>query len=715
MKTFIFLLILTISLNPVKAQQWFKYANFPVNVIPKGITVNDTGTLFLLTTENSIYYKTLTGDWMRMSTQGILNINCISADITTNRVYVGTTNGGIYYTSDFGANWGNTFLTTSPHTGMHESYNFLSNIRDSNLFFATNLNTNQLVKFVNQGTSGQVKTVNSDTNFGIYDLYYTQNQKLLIGSNMGIWISTDNGNHYSASGLNGLGTFSFTENETGNVYALSTQDSDQNKLWVSTNTDYNEWTELSLPTQNNGFKIAYYDPSSSMLWLADGNSIYKSPIENINWSNENHNQNNPDVVGLIDDNHGNFFTFTTENNCQSYISNAWESANTGLSGEIHQILFDESDKLFAYNIYFSNKLSSKENLSQDWAYEMIGETGGIRTLIKYDTNTFLLNLWDKAYKSVDNGQNFTELGLPDDFAEQWAGGIGLFKKGENGDLYITHTFIPNTIYASHDTGETWNAINLIANPENISQDTNGNLFAVLFGMNTEFLPQLFYSTDDGANWTQLENGLMGFSTDTTKLISKGNKNYIQLNGKIYEININNETLTEIPLPFTVPNNFDLGFTINDQNEFFAMDDNYNLYKSLNEGTDWQNLGKPSGVPNAYITSVVFGYDNTPFVIYKAYNSNSTLQGVYYYAEDEILGLSENILAQNSQIYPNPSNHSFYIKTMFRGNAKLFDFSGKLYRSENIRNEITELNTSDLPAGIYILRFENGESYKIIKR
>src|SRR5690606_16708069 len=204
MKTFILFISLTISLNLVNAQEWFKYADFPVNIIPKDITVNDAGTLFLLTTENSIYYKTLTEDWVRMSTESILNINCISADITTNRIYVGTLNGGIFYTSDFGANWGNTFLTTNPHTGMHESYNFISNIRNSNLFFATNLNSNQLVKFVNQGTSGQVKTVNSDTGFGIYDLYYTQNQKLLVGSNMGVWISTDNGNNYSASGLSGL-------------------------------------------------------------------------------------------------------------------------------------------------------------------------------------------------------------------------------------------------------------------------------------------------------------------------------------------------------------------------------------------------------------------------------------------------------------------------------------------------------------------------------
>jgi photosystem II stability/assembly factor-like uncharacterized protein len=698
----------------VNAQEWFKYADFPVNIIPKDITVNDAGTLFLLTTENSIYYKTLTEDWVRMSTESILNINCISADITTNRIYVGTLNGGIFYTSDFGANWGNTFLTTNPHTGMHESYNFISNIRNSNLFFATNLNSNQLVKFVNQGTSGQVKTVNSDTGFGIYDLYYTQNQKLLVGSNMGVWISTDNGNNYSASGLSGLGIFSFTESENGNVYALSTQDSGQNKLWVSTNADYNEWTELNLPTQNNGFKILYYDQSSSMLWLADENSIYKSPDDNINWSNENHNQNNPNVVGLVEDNHGNFFSFTTENNCQSYISNAWESTNTGLRGEIHQILFDESDKLFAYNNYYSNKLSSKENISQNWIYETIGETGGIKNLIKYDANTFLLSLWNKVYKSVDGGQNFTELPLPDDFADQWAGGIGFFKKGESGDLYITHTFIPNTIYVSHDTGETWNTLNLIENAEDISQGANGNLFAILFGMNTEFLPQLFYSTDGGANWNQLENDLMGFSTDTAKLISKGEKNYIQLNGKVYEININNETLTEIPLPFTVPNNFDLGFTINDQNEFFVMDDNYNLYKSLNEGTDWENLGKPSGVPNGYITSIAFGFENTPFVIYKAYNSSSELQGVYYYG-DEILSVADEPVSSNILVYPNPVSGEFYIKTDYRGNLHLFNVSGKLVQKEIVNQEVTKINIQSLPKGIYFLKLENGQSYKVLKQ
>ena len=700
------------SFQFLNAQEWFKYADFPVNLMPKDVAVNDAGTLFLLTTDNSIFYKLSDQDWQKM-TSSVISPTCISVDETSNKLYVGTQNNGMMHTSNFGSTWGVSFIFTNPHTGMHESYNYISNIRNSNLLFAAYLGFNQISKFTNQGNNGQVKTVNSNTDFSVLDIFNTENNKVLIGSNDGVWISTDTGNTYSASGLSGLNTFSFTEDQENTIYALSTGGSEGDQLWRSNSDQYNSWTELDLPASSSSFKFVYFDKSADMLWVVNENTIYKSPAHSINWTEENQNQSQPNVVEILDDNQGNLYSFSQENNCQLYTTSNWENENTGLSGDIQQILLDQNDKLYAYNTFFSNKLSSLNHSEADWVNTAVG-TNGISTLFEYDANTLLLNQWNQVYKSTDNGSSFETLPLPDEFAAQGGGGIKLFAKGNGSSLFITHSFIGDQLFRSTDLGENWDLLQLPDSAEQIIQDESGNIMAVLFGPNTTFENEIHYSTDNGANWVLLDNELINFSSSIVLLYTHANQNFVQIENKIYEIELATETLTEIPIPFSGPNNFDLQFRRNDLGEMFYIDSNFNLYKSVDEGQNWVNLEKPTGVPNAYTSSLGFGFDEIPFVIFKAYNSTSELQGIYYYGE-EILSVEEIFSPSDLVVFPNPSKSNLNVFTTFRGAYYLFDSVGKLVVKGEIRNEMEKINVQSLPKGIYFLKLENGSSVKILKQ
>lgn len=713
MKTILLIILSTFfSFSFLNAQEWFKYADFPVNSMPKDVAVNDAGTIFLLTTDNSIFYKLTDQDWQKM-TSSVISPTCISVDETSNKLYVGTQNNGMMHTSNFGSTWGVSFIFTNPHTGMHESYNFISNIRNSNLLFAAYLGFNQISKFTNQGNNGQVKTVNPDTDFGVFDIFNTENNKVLIGSNDGVWISTDSGNTYSASGLSGLNTFSFTEDEENTIYALSADGADGNQLWRSNSEQYNSWSALELPASSSNFKFVYFDKSSEMLWVVNQNTIYKSPVGSINWTNENQNQTQPNIVEVLDDNQGNFYSFSHENNCQLYSASNWEDENNGLTGDIQHILLDQNNKLYAYNTFFSNKLSSLNHSEAEWENTAVG-TNGISHFFEYDSNTLLLNQWNQVYKSTDNGASFTTIPLPDEFAAQGGGGIKLFAKGNSNSLFITHSFIGDQLFRSTDLGENWNLIQIPDVVEQIVQDESGNLLAVLFGPNTTFVNEIHYSTDNGANWTIFDNELINFSSSIVLLYTHDNQNFVQIENKIYAIDLATESLTEISLPFSGPNNFDLQFRRNDLGEMFYIDSNYNLYKSVDNGQNWVNLEKPTGVPNAYTSSLGFGFDQIPFVIYKAYNSSSDLQGIYYYG-DEILSVEEISGASDLVVFPNPTKKNLHIITSFRGKYYLFDTSGKLVLKGKINEELENINTQSLPKGLYFIKLENGASVKFLKQ
>ncbi|WP_343913273.1 T9SS type A sorting domain-containing protein [Aquimarina litoralis] len=68
------------------------------------------------------------------------------------------------------------------------------------------------------------------------------------------------------------------------------------------------------------------------------------------------------------------------------------------------------------------------------------------------------------------------------------------------------------------------------------------------------------------------------------------------------------------------------------------------------------------------------------------------------------------------VFPNPFINSLRIKSDYVGQrAKLIELSGRIVREFVFKDNLTNIETKELKNGVYILKFENGESIKLIKK
>jgi len=723
-KNLLFVTVLAFQSILVHSQEWFLYKDFPLNVIPKDIEAGNDGTLFMLTTDFNYYYKTLNGEWTLMNQPILSNGNSILVDKNSNRMYIATGYLGIYYTSNFGNTWGNTYLTTNPVSGHHEGYLCFAGTENPNLFFAGLISFSpQITKFTNQGTSGEFKVVDPsmDPNSSAQSMYYTANQKLLIGTiNNGIWVSENNANSFTQTGLTSGNVFKFTEDSNGRAYALR-KDLETNEITLVSSDDYINWNTLELP-DNESYTTLFYDNQSASLWVGNNSEVFKTPVSAITWQNQNLNNPDPNAVEIINDHNGGLYLFTVNEAAQrlNEDGNQWENQNNGLTGETNAISIDSDNRLFTYINFFSNRISSAMSPVESWSYVDLdpgGTASGVRNFSINPENEILSTTFNKIYKSNDNGATYTELNNPGITS------IGIAKTGINNNLFLSGYF-GNKLYRSTDEGQSWQEVfdgAPIFNSASITdftQNENGELFLLLFDASNGFVNHLYGSTDSGETWNLLyENDSFtdGFTIEG-KLMSFGSKNYIITNYSVFEINTSPGPPAEINLPVSPVDQIPiLSFKRTGSGELLI---NYYLdefYKSSDNGTSWTSFGRPvsstSANPNPLNPAI--NLNDLPFWIISLNNQWNVPPGIYYYLEDSLN--SEDVLKDADIIYPNPASDIIHIKTGYRGNCKILDFSGRLLMEKIIMDELTQINIKDLSAGIYILRFENGKSYKIIKR
>jgi hypothetical protein len=82
-----------------------------------------------------------------------------------------------------------------------------------------------------------------------------------------------------------------------------------------------------------------------------------------------------------------------------------------------------------------------------------------------------------------------------------------------------------------------------------------------------------------------------------------------------------------------------------------------------------------------------------------------------------VGISETELTTLFNIYPNPTNGSFFIETNYDCKLQIVDVMGNIVNQFKLKDGINRVNISDLSNSIYLLKFINGDliiSKKILK-
>lgn len=185
-----FVLLFLVSFG-VFAQNWSYYKEFPVNVTPDDVVSSNNGTLYLLSSDNRIFVKTLNNDWALMedpSGFGPFNPQSMTINKNTNTVIIAEQlGGGIKTTSNMGVTWQSHWSYTHPNTGWHESVHELSNVSSNGTFYSRIVLGDIVLRIGRHTNNGQ------NVEFIIYDpiynsdkevaeLFLTSNNTLLIGT-----------------------------------------------------------------------------------------------------------------------------------------------------------------------------------------------------------------------------------------------------------------------------------------------------------------------------------------------------------------------------------------------------------------------------------------------------------------------------------------------------------------------------------------------------
>lgn len=711
---YLFILLLVCILN-ANAQTWEYYKDWPINVKPVDIDVNNAGTLFMLTSEKTIFYKLLNQDWQEMPTFPAGNPECISVVKNSNRLYFGDYMQGLVYTDNFGQSWQQTWLTTNPISGFHESVVALSNISNPNLFFGATFGA--LIKYTSNGQNGQFIVYDSTNNFNndANEIFITSSNVTLIGTeNGGIWKSTPNGSTFQQTNQNQHKFLRFTEGN-GKVYALG-YNSIQNHFFLVSSTDFMNWESVITPSPTEKYTSILFDSSTQSLWLGSETGLYKSDPVTANaptWNSATYNNLSQFTVEIVKSG-SKIHNFSNEFIAQQ-IDNSntnWNAINQGLRGSVNYAGFGSNNKIFAAS-YNNNTVSSANDAQSTWSNTSItGNTIIVFDMIVRPNGKIYLDMGTSIKKSIDNGLTYTDI-TPPNMTACWR-----LHVGENNSLFASLYGEREKLYRSTDDGATWSLFGDFTSEvewdpaivENISEDSNGVVYVVtesldiFFGVNT-----LRYTTDQGVTWNSISYVDQSSCSFTPLVMSSGDKTYFSACSRAFTVNIANSSPFQ---PYTFPwgtSGFlhPGAFKKNSQGHQYILKDA--LYKSVDNGVTWTNLGLPSEFIHGATDVAGLFIDSNDDVFVKSstyiYLPSSSWG---FYKITETLGV-ENPESNPVSVYPNPASNLITIQTTHSiSNVSVYDMQGK--NVLNVNDNI--IDVSNLSNGLYLIKIEDSQGNKM---
>ncbi|MEM3122403.1 MAG: hypothetical protein QXH60_03110, partial [Candidatus Pacearchaeota archaeon] len=198
----------------------------------------------------------------------------------------------------------------------------------------------------------------------------------------------------------------------------------------------------------------------------------------------------------------------------------------------------------------------------------------------------LANSNKEVWRSQNLGINFSVINKT--FSNT---GLLLGAKDSLGNLYVVGA--SGNIYKSSDFGVSWNLqgdFNGVAtnNAKGIGIDSSNNIFIV------DGSGSVFKSTNQGVSWATQTSGYGGgISTDDLEIDSSNNQ-YILNNKEIYKSTNQGVNWTIINNSFTSFTQTGLNMLIDSNNNFFITDERGRVFKSINSGISWNEIGDFNG-------------------------------------------------------------------------------------------------------------------------
>jgi len=337
-------------------------------------------------------------------------------------------------------------------------------------------------------------------------------------------------------------------------------------------------------------------------------------------------------------------------------------------------------------------------------------------------------------KSSDNGSNwnFANTGLAaDNYNALTVSSYNVFIATDSG------------IFRSGDNGSTWNPANtgLTQNFAYALATNAGRIYA------SAGLGHLFYSDNEGSNWTEISNGLPSELSYTSMIFGLGFKNstiYAGLGAGVYKS-------TDQGLNWNISSNgivdFNVipAFAITGNNVLAGTD--YGLYISSDSGANWAPvdlgisyisiyafvkdgpaiyMGTDKGIFKSTDNGMVWDSINTGLtdrnIQALALNDNylfayGRTTGIWRRPLTEVQGIEDQNYSPAPMLYPNPNNGKFSINSVNTINLiEVYNMLGELiYAASDINPQTQkEIDISAAPKGIYFVKISDKDKTCTVK-
>ena len=495
--------------------------------------------------------------WGRTNGPYAGNIYTIAIDEPMNLLYCGTWDGGIFRSRDNGEHWDET------NNGILNGFIYSMTVANNGIVFAGN--TTGILKSTDFGNNWQYCF---DTPIGwIISFAINSIGNIYAGTNYGnVYRSTDNGINWSEiynDGHNWI--YSIAIDSSDNIFLCTSY----NGILYSDNDGLN-WTE-----KNNGFKnpvaqsIAL-QPITGKLFVGASDGVYISEDSGENWNRIDSSLN---VVKPIN------FLSTGELIANTFFSLwisedqglSWRSITEGTEVETQAIkccIINNQDEIFSGNagdgIYFSSDKGT------NWSFRANGITNVQfkSMVIDNDDNIYVGTFYAGISKSTDKGLSFTRVNSCIDYPY-----ILSLGSNENNDIFAGSS--SEGIYRTTNGGFSWQSINTGLENSGIYSiltNTVGNIYLGTGG-------GVYRSTNNGESWHK-----RGFNNSKIECFAIDSSNNLLIG--VYD--------------FTNP-----------------LEPKANLFRSTNEGLNWQNLFETYNISAVHVSKNGHYYVATGYSIYQS--------------------------------------------------------------------------------------------------
>ncbi|MCK9423507.1 MAG: T9SS type A sorting domain-containing protein [Bacteroidales bacterium] len=583
-----------------------------------------------------------------------------------NTLYAGTSDNGVYISSDNGSTWEWTSLN---NTGVHKLVKI-----GENIFAGTGRGV-----YLSSNNGGNWVPVNSGlTNTSILAMAVKEND-VFAGCWDGVFRSSDNGDNWVAinDGLPDAKIIVSLDVAGNNLYAVT----EASGVFISTNNGDN-WTPVNngLPQLYMGTLAAGENAVFATTW---SEILYRSTDAGNNWSRvDNLSTIQICTLAVTGDT---IYAGSGQHGLFQSVDNGITWVPIGFVNTYVQCLADRGVNILAGLFECNN--NGGLLVSEDHGVNWKSSNFNYGSAYAFDSNgSFTFAAWKGVAKSSDNGTT-------------WVPTTSIFINNDvralaiRGDMIFAGTH-GNGVFVSSDNGNNWDPANSGMEYTDVyALVVNDNdLFAGIAG-------GIYRSPDNGNSWYKSNSGLT--NTWVLSLTVIGMDLFAGTALGLFRSQDSGHNWTETGLMGSWVNSI-----LNYEDKIFAATE-HGVFLSRDNGVTWDTAN--TGLINKDIRTLLINDDKIL--------AGSFGMGVWQRSIMNLVGEEEHTNPHYFKIYPNPARDKITIETSVRspkGQVSIVNLTGQEYMKQTITEPSTQVNINRLPSGIYFVRITGAETVKVGK-